>query len=399
MEFGFAYVFITHDLSLLLDTADTIAIMYAGRIVEIGSRSASTPIRRTPTAAGLLRSFPPLTGPRRELTGIPGFPAGPASLPPGCPFAPRCGHAMAICRQAYPPRSSVGPPGASATWSRAGCHAEHDSPPTAGATGAVRRTLMKETGGQAPVPRRPGPTPTGQAGRPLGGPAGRVAHQALSGAGRATVRSRAQRRVVHAVDDISFELYPGTSVALVGESGSGKSTAGRVVADLDRPPQGGCCSREEPPNLRRRSALEALPPPGTADLPGPVRLAEPRPYGRLPPRAAAAHPQDGRARPRRRGRGCWSSSSRCTSRRPAQMIDKLPHELSGGQRQRVAIARAARRAAERPGRRRAGVDARRLGPAEHPEPARRARRSSATSHCCTSPTTSPRHATSPSGCS
>jgi peptide/nickel transport system ATP-binding protein len=106
-EFGFASVFITHDLSLLLDIADTIAIMYAGRIVEIGPAQRLYTEPAHPYSRGLLRSFPPLTGPRRELTGIPGFPPDLRALPPGCPFAPRCEHAMDICRQLYPPRTSL----------------------------------------------------------------------------------------------------------------------------------------------------------------------------------------------------------------------------------------------------------------------------------------------------
>ncbi len=102
-QFGFATVFITHDLSLLLDIAHAIAIMYAGRVVEIGPARRLYAKPAHPYTRGLLQSFPPLTGPRRELTGIPGFPPDLRALPPGCPFAPRCEHAMDICRQTYPP--------------------------------------------------------------------------------------------------------------------------------------------------------------------------------------------------------------------------------------------------------------------------------------------------------
>ena len=102
-QFGFATVFITHDLSLLLDIADSIAIMYAGRMVEVGPAARLYSESAHPYSRGLLQSFPPLTGPRRELTGIPGFPPDLRSLPPGCPFAPRCEHTMDICRETYPP--------------------------------------------------------------------------------------------------------------------------------------------------------------------------------------------------------------------------------------------------------------------------------------------------------
>jgi peptide/nickel transport system ATP-binding protein len=103
VEFGFATVFITHDLSLLLDIADSIAIMYAGRIVEIGPAKRVHAEPAHPYSRGLINSFPPLTGPRRELTGIPGFPPDLRALPPGCPFAPRCGQVMPVCREQYPP--------------------------------------------------------------------------------------------------------------------------------------------------------------------------------------------------------------------------------------------------------------------------------------------------------
>src|SRR6476660_1966089 len=73
-DFGFAVLFITHDVSLLLEFADRISIMYAGEIVETTSaeRLAAKPLH--PYTQGLLASFPPLTGPRLPLTGIPGSP-------------------------------------------------------------------------------------------------------------------------------------------------------------------------------------------------------------------------------------------------------------------------------------------------------------------------------------
>jgi len=91
-DFGFAVLFITHDLSLLLEFADRIAIMYAGEIVESAParRLASDP--RHPYTQGLLQSFPPLTGPLMRLTGIPGTPPDLRDLPSGCRFHPRCPH-------------------------------------------------------------------------------------------------------------------------------------------------------------------------------------------------------------------------------------------------------------------------------------------------------------------
>jgi peptide/nickel transport system ATP-binding protein len=94
-DFGFAVLFITHDLSLLLEFADRIAIMYAGEIVETAPAAALAKSPLHPYTQGLLQSFPPLTGPRTRLTGIPGSPPELREPPSGCRFHPRCPH----CRE------------------------------------------------------------------------------------------------------------------------------------------------------------------------------------------------------------------------------------------------------------------------------------------------------------
>src|ERR1700684_2942418 len=96
---GFSILFITHDLSLLLELADRIAVMYAGQLLEIGT---SQEIHREPShpyTKGLLNSFPSLRGPRRELAGIPGSPPDLANPPPGCPFLPRCSYGTQACTE------------------------------------------------------------------------------------------------------------------------------------------------------------------------------------------------------------------------------------------------------------------------------------------------------------
>jgi peptide/nickel transport system ATP-binding protein len=93
----FAVLFITHDLSLLLEIADRIAVMYAGKLVEIGSAEQIHNRPAHPYTRGLLASFPSVHGVRRELAGIPGTPPDLRSLPPGCPFAPRCRYAADPC--------------------------------------------------------------------------------------------------------------------------------------------------------------------------------------------------------------------------------------------------------------------------------------------------------------
>jgi peptide/nickel transport system ATP-binding protein len=89
-DFGFAVLFITHDLSLLVEISDRIAIMYAGRIVELATSDELFAKPAHPYTAGLIASFPPLTGERVRLTGIPGSPPDLRNPPPGCRFHPRC---------------------------------------------------------------------------------------------------------------------------------------------------------------------------------------------------------------------------------------------------------------------------------------------------------------------
>jgi peptide/nickel transport system ATP-binding protein len=89
-DFGLAVLFITHDLSLLLEFADRIAIMYAGEIVESAPASQVRTDPQHPYTRGLLDSFPPLTGEMRRLVGIAGAPPDLAAPPSGCRFHPRC---------------------------------------------------------------------------------------------------------------------------------------------------------------------------------------------------------------------------------------------------------------------------------------------------------------------
>jgi oligopeptide/dipeptide ABC transporter ATP-binding protein len=98
-QLHFAVLFITHDLSLLLEIADRIAVMYAGKIVEIGSAAKIHNEPSHPYTQGLLGSFPSVHGPRKQLAGIPGTPPDLRALPPGCPFVPRCSFASENCRE------------------------------------------------------------------------------------------------------------------------------------------------------------------------------------------------------------------------------------------------------------------------------------------------------------
>jgi len=102
-EFGFSIIFITHDLSLLVEMSDRIAIMYAGEIVEVAPSKQLFRDPQHPYTQRLMNSFPSITGPRQPLLGIPGSPPDLSDPPTGCRFHPRCDVAIAgRCQEVHP---------------------------------------------------------------------------------------------------------------------------------------------------------------------------------------------------------------------------------------------------------------------------------------------------------
>jgi len=101
-ELGFSILFITHDLSLLVEFSDHIAIMYAGEIVEKAPARELFEQPLHPYTLGLMNSFPSISGEKKKLTGIPGSPPDLVTPPPGCRFHPRCPRAMSICSEMAP---------------------------------------------------------------------------------------------------------------------------------------------------------------------------------------------------------------------------------------------------------------------------------------------------------
>jgi peptide/nickel transport system ATP-binding protein len=108
-ELGFAVLFITHDLSLLIEIANRIAIMYAGEIVEQAPADEIHRAPRHPYTIGLMQSFPPLSGPIVRMTGISGSPPDLASPPEGCRFNPRCPHCKPENFELYRRQTTVRP--------------------------------------------------------------------------------------------------------------------------------------------------------------------------------------------------------------------------------------------------------------------------------------------------
>ena len=101
-KLGFSILFITHDLSLLVEISDNIAIMYAGEIVERALARELFELPMHPYTLGLMNSFPSISGARYKLTGIPGSPPDLMAPPAGCRFHPRCPKAMPVCSKDAP---------------------------------------------------------------------------------------------------------------------------------------------------------------------------------------------------------------------------------------------------------------------------------------------------------
>ena len=316
---GFSVIFITHDLSLLVELADTIVVMYAGRVIEVGDTSEIHRSPRHPYSRGLLSSFPVLEGPRLRLVGIPGSPPDLKALPPGCAFHPRCPDRFAKCETVPPVLTGTG--------------LSQD------AASHLVSCLLYDGKPLADPPRLQVP-PGDQEIIEAAGSENTSAHKIHEAAPiLAAVGLSKSFGSVRAVDNVSFGLYSGRITALVGESGSGKSTIARLLAHLYPPTEGeinlhGQRTRARHGRAFRRYVHE-------------VQLVLQDPFSSLNPlhsieyHLARPLKLHGFARSKTEVNDAIEGLMTEVSLTPPQhFARKFPHELSGGQRQRVAVARA-----------------------------------------------------------
>lgn len=313
---GAGVLIITHDLGVVAEFADRALVMYAGRPVEVAAVQELYSDRRMPYTAGLLGSVPRLGAPRGErLVPIAGAPPSLVTLPPGCPFAPRCPLAIDECVAAEPALLPVTP---GQTAHSAACIR----------TDQVTGRSAAEIYG---VPTEPVEVAQ-HAERQIV-----IRVRDLSRTYRLTkgVVFRRQIGEVRAVDSISFDLEQGRTLGIVGESGSGKSTILHEILEL-RAPQSG--SIEVLGNdvatlttARRRELRRDL----QVVFQDPVASLDPR----LPVFEILAEPLSANGFDKSR-----------TDIRVAELLEivglrradasRYAQEFSGGQKQRIGIARA-----------------------------------------------------------
>ena len=308
-EYRLAVVWITHDLGVVAEIADRVAVMYAGRILETGRAADIYRRTRHPYTSGLLRSIPRLDRPvANRLAEIPGSPLRVAEKLSGCPFHERCPLVGEGCREALPDLVEVGPAG------HGSACIHHDM------MGPL--SVLWPAGGISATE-----LPAEEADEVLISVRGLRVHFPIA---RGLTRSR--RAVVRAVDGLDLDVSRGRTVGVVGESGCGKTTLGRALVALVRPTAGTIEINGRPIDHRSGRHRRA------------VQMIFQDPFSAMNPGMRVA---DVIAEPLRihRVAGPDQVSARVAELLhlvglPSDVGKRYPHEFSGGQRQRIAIARA-----------------------------------------------------------
>jgi peptide/nickel transport system ATP-binding protein len=311
-EEGMSLLLISHDLSVIAEMADRVAVMYAGQIVETG-RVDEVFLRPThPYTEALLGAQPGRSAKGETLVAIPGTVPDPSAMPRGCRFHTRCSHAVDAC-VAEPP--ALAPHGIGGTLARciradelqlvgvAGGEAVHAGAPS-------ERTRRSEVLLEIKGLTKEYPVGAGVFGK--------------------------SKRTLRAVDEVTVDIRRGESVGLVGESGAGKSTVGRLVLGLTPATRGEVIF--EGRDLAKLSKKEQRA--QRRD----VQVVFQNPYASLDPQMIVedivAEPFDVHESPTSAARAARVKEVLGQVGLDESFRFRYPHQLSGGQRQRIAIARA-----------------------------------------------------------
>jgi peptide/nickel transport system ATP-binding protein len=324
-EFNMSILLITHDLGIAAEMADRVAVMYAGKLVEVAEVNSLFAKPQHPYTRGLLQSVMTLESDRtKPLYHIPGSIPSLADLPRGCRFHPRCAFATDQCRSEEPPAVMDGT-NMVACW-----HADRISALPLGAEQQIDEQEVQPAEQDAE-------NAIAQSHTNIGDPEVLIEAQKVTksfNTGRGFL-SRGKQGV-RAVDEVTLQILRGETFGLVGESGSGKSTLGRMILQLEKATSGQInwegrnldeTKNKDLKSLRREMQMVFQDPYSSinshwkvADIIGePLKVHLSLSFKKRKERV--------------------EELMTLVGLEPAS-ADRYPHEFSGGQRQRIAIARA-----------------------------------------------------------
>jgi peptide/nickel transport system ATP-binding protein len=336
-EQGLGLLLITHDLAVVAGMAHRVALMYAGQIIEVARADEFFAAPKHPYARALLRALPDAQRRGKPLQAIPGTVPVLTQQFAGCRFAPRCDRAMAHCASTVPEVLPLSGHEAGGNLHAVRCLLYVPGAPTGGAAAVAPPAAHAADAaaahhGASATPGRSAPKADG----PL-----------LLDVRNLRVRFPIRKGLLqrakgyfNAVNDVSFSVAEGETLALVGESGCGKTTTGKAIVQLLR----GSASFEGQALLSGRNLFE-LSGQALTQARRAIQIIFQDPFASLNPRMRVADILD---------EGMISLQPDLDAGARRQRIETLvdqvglrrdalarfPHEFSGGQRQRIAIARA-----------------------------------------------------------
>ena len=301
---------ITHDLGVVAESCDDVAVMYAGRIVEIGSVDEVFNSVSHPYTEGLFNSLPNLHERGESLTPIDGLMPNPMDLPAGCAFAPRCKYATEACRQGIPGLRHMG------GTHYVACDAYNEADFQLDKYKKTHKAEKKEETVQAEAKKE---------------------GEVLLQVDHLTKYFNTPKGLLHAVDGVSFTVERGKTLGIVGESGCGKSTTGRAILKLHEPTSGKILFAGEDITKYSRSKMRGK----RTDM----TIVFQDPFSSLDPRMSVSQLISEPIREHK-----LLKSNKEIEQRTLELMDTVgldrryvntyPHELDGGRRQRIGIARA-----------------------------------------------------------
>jgi len=311
-QLGTSVMFITHNLGVIAEIADKVAIMYAGKLVEYAPVHEVFYHSRHPYTLSLLHSIPRLdTAKHLKLEEIPGRVPGLGDLPQGCIFHPRCPYAKDICTQQEPSTTQVGEEHFTMCWRHQELGQFNSTRPSSSHVSTTQHEISEEMILSVNALKKyfhvKKLTFTGKTG------------------------------IVKAVDGVSFDVRQGEVLGFVGESGCGKTTLGMCILRLLESTDGEILFQgRDITRLHERDFIRTR-----KDL----QVIFQDPYGSLNPRMKIGQIIGEPLSIHKLVRSSEEKQTKVVDMLESVgldqvYIDKYPHELSGGQRQRIAIARA-----------------------------------------------------------